>query len=74
MYSLSGGRWPARKRATSDPTPMKAPNKAGQPVAEGPEGRGLAKGNLLQQNAAPDSVPAKRAQCVGAGTPGSSQG
>jgi retron-type reverse transcriptase len=31
--------------------PMKSPNKAGQPVAEGPEGRGLAKGNLLQQNA-----------------------
>ena len=29
---------------------MKAPNKAGQPVAEGPEGRGLAKGNLPQQN------------------------
>ena len=26
-YSLSGGRWPARKRATSDPTPAKQPNK-----------------------------------------------
>src|SRR5580658_8218520 len=26
-YSLSGGRWPARKCATSDPTPEKAPNK-----------------------------------------------
>jgi hypothetical protein len=26
-YSLSGGRWPVRKRATSDPTPMKPPNK-----------------------------------------------
>jgi hypothetical protein len=22
MYSLSGGRWLARKRATSDPTPL----------------------------------------------------
>src|ERR1700726_1903170 len=28
----------------------KSPNKAGQPVAEGTEGRGLAKGNLPQQN------------------------
>src|ERR1700693_5540312 len=31
--------------------PEKSPNKAGQPVAEGTEGRGLAKGNLPQQNA-----------------------
>jgi group II intron reverse transcriptase/maturase len=31
--------------------PVKSPNKAGQPVAEGVEGRGLAKGNSLQQNA-----------------------
>ena len=31
--------------------PVKPPNKAGQPVAEGVEGRGLAKGNLRQQNA-----------------------
>jgi RNA-directed DNA polymerase len=30
--------------------PEKSPNKAGQPVAEGMEGRGLAKGNLQQQN------------------------
>jgi RNA-directed DNA polymerase len=29
----------------------KSPNNAGQPAAEGMEGRGLAKGNLLQQNA-----------------------
>src|SRR3974390_313958 len=49
--SLSGGRWPARERATSDPTPMKAPNKAGQPAAEAVEGRELAKGNPPQQNA-----------------------
>jgi group II intron reverse transcriptase/maturase len=36
--------------------PVKPPNKAGQPAAEGVEGRGLAKGNLQQQNAlrAPD--------------------
>src|SRR5713226_8410161 len=31
--------------------PKKFLNKAGQPVAEGMEGRGLAKGNLPQQNA-----------------------
>src|ERR1700748_3534786 len=31
--------------------PEKSSNKAGQPVAEGTEGRGLAKGNLPQQNA-----------------------
>src|SRR3989449_4253374 len=31
--------------------PAKSPNNAGQPAAEGMEGRGLAKGNLLQQNA-----------------------
>ena len=31
--------------------PEKSPNKTGQPAAEGMEGRGLAKGNLPQQNA-----------------------
>src|SRR6201982_3594047 len=31
--------------------PAKSPNKAGQPAAEGTEGRGLTKGNLQQQNA-----------------------
>src|ERR1700684_4508132 len=31
--------------------PEKSPNKAGQPATEGMEGRGLAKGNLPQQNA-----------------------
>src|SRR5712692_5232820 len=31
--------------------PAKSPNNAGQPVAERTEGRGLAKGNLPQQNA-----------------------
>ena len=31
--------------------PMKSPNKTGQLEAEGMEGRGLAKGNLRQQNA-----------------------
>ena len=31
--------------------PAKSPNNAGQPAVEGMEGRGLAKGNLSQQNA-----------------------
>src|SRR5262245_47617252 len=31
--------------------PMKSPNKAGQPAAEGMEGKGLTEGNLQQQNA-----------------------
>jgi RNA-directed DNA polymerase len=31
--------------------PEKSPNKTGQPAAEGTEGRGLAKGNLPEQNA-----------------------
>ena len=31
--------------------PMKSPNNAGQPAAEGAEGKGSAKGNLRQQNA-----------------------
>ena len=31
--------------------PVKSPNKAGKPVAEGMEGRGLTKGNPQQQNA-----------------------
>src|SRR6202040_2391745 len=31
--------------------PAKSPNNVGQPTAEGMEGRGLAKGNLPQQNA-----------------------
>src|ERR1700720_4118612 len=31
--------------------PEKSPNNAGQPATEGMEGKGLAKGNLPQQNA-----------------------
>jgi len=48
MYSLSGGRWPARERATSDPTPAKCPNKGGQAPAEGMEGRRPTKENIGQ--------------------------
>ena len=39
------------RKSDSPVVPLKSPNKAGQPVAEGAEGRGLAKGNLPQQNA-----------------------
>src|SRR3984957_1717317 len=38
-------------KSDSPVVPAKSPNKAGQPAAEGREGRGLAKGNLPQQNA-----------------------
>ena len=51
MYSLSGGRWPARTRATSDPTPTKCPNNDGQPPAEGMEGRRPTKENAGQATA-----------------------
>ena len=38
-------------KSDSSVVPEKSPNKAGQPVAEEMEGRGLAKGNMRQQNA-----------------------
>ena len=38
-------------KADRPTVPAKSLNTTGQPVAEGMEGRGLAKGNLLQQNA-----------------------
>jgi len=38
-------------KSDSPTVPGKSPNKAGPPAAEGMEGKGLAKGNLLQQNA-----------------------
>jgi RNA-directed DNA polymerase len=38
-------------KSDSPDVPGKSPNKAGQPAAEGMEGRGLAEGNLHQQNA-----------------------
>ena len=39
------------RESDSPEVPAKFPNNAGQPAAEGMEGRGLAKGNLRQQNA-----------------------
>jgi RNA-directed DNA polymerase len=38
-------------KSDSPTVPEKSPNNTGQPMAEGMEGRGLAKGNLLEQNA-----------------------
>lgn len=38
-------------KSDSPTVPGKSPNKAGQPAAEGMEGKGLAEGNLRQQNA-----------------------
>jgi hypothetical protein len=46
--SLSGGRWPARKRATSDPTPMNQPTNEGLLSAEIGEGRAQAEENIVQ--------------------------
>ena len=40
-----------RGKSDSSVVPGKPPNRAEEPAAEGVEGRGLAKGNLLQQNA-----------------------
>ena len=40
----------ATKRATSDSTPAKQPNKSGRPPAEAVEGRTLTKENMDQHN------------------------
>ena len=61
-------------KSDSPVVPAKSPNKAGQPVAEGMEGRGLAKGNLRQQNASRTLEPERRAECAGAGTTSSKKG
>jgi group II intron reverse transcriptase/maturase len=49
-YSLSGGRWPARKRATSDPTPAKRSNEGRGGPKEIVEGRPLTKENAEEPN------------------------
>jgi len=51
--SLSGGRRPARKRASSDPTPMNYSNKIEQSMAESEEGRLLIKENIHQSSTRP---------------------
>ena len=54
--------------------PAKSPNNAGPPVAEGMEGRGLAKGNLPQQNASRIQSRSNALSALGAGTSSSSKG
>src|ERR1035441_9234639 len=49
-YSLSGGRWLARKRATSDPTPAKRSNEGKGGPKEIVEGRPLTKENMGEPN------------------------
>jgi RNA-directed DNA polymerase len=49
-YSLSGGRWPARKRATSDPTLTKRSNESQGGPKEIVEGRPLTKENAERLN------------------------
>ena len=51
MSSLSGGRRLAFRRASSDPTPKKQPNKEGLRSAEVVEGRTLPKRNTGQATA-----------------------
>src|ERR1700694_1245822 len=51
--SLSGGRRPARKRASSDPTPMNPSNKDGTSLAEREEGRLLIKENTFPSRTYP---------------------
>jgi RNA-directed DNA polymerase len=46
--------------------PAKSPNKAGQPAAEGMEGRGLTK-EAAAAKRVPDTEPDGCAQCAGAG-------
>jgi hypothetical protein len=54
--------------------PEKSPNSVGQPVAEGTEGSGLAKGNLLEQNASRTPSRNNAPSALGAGTSGSKRG
>jgi hypothetical protein len=53
---LSGGRWPARKRATSDPTAGRRGQGLESRVGEGPNG-GESETNSSSGNAAPGSTP-----------------
>jgi hypothetical protein len=56
-----------RPRCCSTEPARKSPNKTRGSAEEEMEGRGLAKGNLSQQNA-PDAEPGRRAECVGSGS------
>ena len=48
MHGLGGGRRPARKRASSDPTPVNQPNNEGKPSAEVGEGRAQLEENIVR--------------------------
>src|SRR6266536_3668916 len=67
MYSLSGGRRPARQRASSDPTPMKHSNKDGILSAESVEGRLRLKENALSPDTYPTQSGTARVLWVGEG-------
>jgi hypothetical protein len=60
------------RKSDSPEIPVKSPNKAGQPAAEGAEERGLGQREPAPAKRAPDTEPGRRAQCAGAGTSGSS--
>ena len=66
MYSLSGGRRLARKRASSDPTPMNPSNKDRRPLAESEEGRPSIKENAGQ----PHTYPTQSGKGVSQGLAG----
>jgi hypothetical protein len=61
-YRLSGGRWLARKRATSDPTPMKGPNNDRTSSAEGLEGRAQTGENIVRSHVPPTQSGTRRSQ------------
>jgi len=60
--SLGGGRRPARRRASSDPTPMNHSNQGGQARAESEEGRPLIKENTPQPHTHPTQSGARVSQ------------
>src|SRR5258707_15809772 len=64
--SLSGGRRPARKGASSDPTPMNHSNKDGKPYTESEEGRPLIKENTHQPNTYPTQCEKRVSQGLAA--------
>jgi hypothetical protein len=65
MYSLSGGRRLAPRRASSDPTLMNHSNKDGALSAESEEGRLLIKENTLPSSTYPTQSGSARVPRVG---------
>ena len=65
LYSLSGGRWPARKRATSDPTPTKQPNEGQGGPKEGCGGKAVDQGERGSAQPVPDAESGERAKRAG---------